>query len=568
MNDKKDLDLIIGKNRTEKAENYIKIPEESRFLNTVVIGTNHSGKTSKILPALAYQQISNGSNTTGCTFIVNNREEAFFIASLAQRLKRKTQLKIIKPSADLNTYQELIKNKEYNYEEMTKLIDYKQEIRNKSIVIIDLEINKYKDSSKMLLRKLLKHLYIDIQNVDVTLNRQHYLFIDDADEYIEDLEEILEYGDELNLATMLFINSFSKLNDNKKYIIEKNIKNYILLANLIKEDINYFAERYSIFNIAKQEDAENFDLILIKYKRLLALRPGNSIHYEIIIDRESNKREFGKCSFYNEYLKDEKQRESIYGIAKKIKKKNIIPDNNIPFKIEIDDFNKKFYPNSLEVEKSENSIESKPLSVKPTKNENIVAEAILDNINDIPELYNEETSSFDIDEMLIKNEVPITSENETIKKKKKKKKKKHNNQNEIILENTNENKNIDNKKEDNKLSNETINKVDENINKNQIDDEIIQFNPIEEYGHFNEYNIVEDDMEEPYLIEENNAIIDNNDDLLINVKNKPQKQERTIEDEFNDSIEGFAENEIKEEAKKTENKTYFDIDSLFDDEDE
>lgn len=606
MNEKINQDLKIGFiKEKEKRDSYITISEKSRYFNTAVVGLNTSDEKEKLIASFAKQQIQNGGNSTGCTFIVSGKEQAFFIASIAQRLKRKTQVKILKPSSDINTYKALIEDKEYNYDKMCKILDYKQEIRDKSIIIIDLEEFKYKEKSKALLRKILQHLYIDIQKTDKTLGRPHYLYIDDADEYIGNLKEILINGKDFNLTTTLFLNSISYLSKENQEIIENNVKNYIFMSNMSNSDTNYFSEKISNI-ISNINDFNNYEALLLSIKRSLNMTNNKTIHY--CISKDDGFPVYGRCLLYNAAYTTEEEFESIANIAKKIKKKSIIADNNIPFKLAVEEFNKKYYTSII----TKASLEEK--NIKPKQNEKNIKEivktqdeekqemtltdTIIENVNNIPSLYENETEVFDINTIIEEdintkkiNELNnAISDTEVIPKKKKKKKKKKKHLNSQIEENNEQTNNqteniisfveepMSNKEGMKDEVDEIIN-IEETIEIEKSDTTISEYEAVEQYENFDDYNIVDD---EPYLYEEEKAIIDeDNSEMIISIKRQENK-ERTIDDEFNETYEGFAEKVVEEtenevilpiqnEPVKEQNdtsKTYFDIDSLFDDEDE
>ena len=302
----------------------------------------------------------------------------------------------------------------------------------------------------------------------------------------------------------------------------------------------------------------------------------------------------GKTTLFNEYLKTEEERESVYGIAKKIKKKNIIPDNNIPLKIDIETFNKKYYPKQEEIiNQPTNSNDSNKIVSK-----NIVADAILDNINDIPGLYEDDNEKFDLGEFIQiednkDNKETLNEENQeniTPKKKKKKKKKKNRNIEIELSEELKENNIYDTPVEEmNKEEIVNVSHIENSINKKSIetsdiieteeedddiqeeceeDDDLVvstDLDPFKEYGNFEDYNVTEED--DDFYVDLNNE-----KDLTIKLSPKEKEEKSEIDSAFDNTIEGFAEKTIesteKIETKNTEDKsdkTFFNIDLLFDD---
>ena len=612
MDNKITQDLLIGINNN----NNIIIPEKNRPLNLAIIGTKNSGKTTKILPMLAKQQIEDGSNFVGCTFIVNDKEESYHLMAIANRLKKKTQLKVIKPSADIVTYKTLLADNPYDYDEMNALIDYKTEIRNKAIVVIDLEEEKYGEKSKRLLKKILYHLYIDIQNTDITLRRPHYLYIDDADEYISSLENLLKYNETYNLATTLFLSSFTNLRTKDQAIIESFVKNYIVLSNLLTSDIYYFAEKFSYYK--EFSSLEEYNLNKIKITKEIILRTPNIIIYNIIDNK--GLKQYGKCNLYNN-LNDDKENEAILNISKKIKKKMLIPDNNIPLKMGIDKFNEINYPKNIKNEQYEDVTES----VQKVSSNIDLGDAILDNIDNIPDLYKDEEENFDITKIVDINTGALDTSK---KKKKKKKKKKHSqilndvsdNVNDGINTNPNINKEnvIDSENTDNLdiinevndiISDSDVSKdIDDSINPEDSNDIKNIIKDVTENTIANEENQENDINEEINFTDINNEsskeeyLNDEDEDIIINIEHKNESKKSEIDDAFDNSLEKLAdaeeenyndfypeyipetayeidENNNDKNIKQSDtnlntssnnisddsNKTFFDIDSLFDD---
>lgn len=594
MNNKNNLNLSIGAPKDGKK---IIINEKNRFLNLAVIGTKNTGKTTKVMSSFAKQMIKDGTNEAGCTFIVNGKDEAFYIYSIAQRLKKKSQIRMFKPSVDINTYRAIVENDKYDYDKMANLIDYKKEIRDKSIIIIDVEEILYCDKSELLLKKILHHLFIDIQNTKETLNRPHYLFIDDADGYLDILKELLIYGEEYNLALTLFLNSVSELSERNQFLIKNTIKNYIILSDVSYEDAVYFSNR-----IKPLTDIENQTKNLIE---IMSMQKG-FVFYNIV--NENNHYEYGKCKFISEIITDDED-DSIMKNAKKIKKKLAIPDNNIPIKISTDDFNKKYYKEittkkSKEIFKEINDLDNQNTNTNyEEKATNVVADAILENVKNTSELYRTEKQEFDLNK-IIENTVPKNTEDikpieddEPVlkKKKKKKKKKKHNNNQEIssglevnpltelipITNDFNEVKDNDNSSE---IGSEIT--KESNIKEPVIDtlpvtqEETPIINTSKEIEKTEDIigDIVEEvafnpEIEETYSFDINDDT--DGDEMIISLQNVPEViKPKTIDEDLQDTIEIISEKEINEtipienNVDNNLNKTFFDINSLFDDEDE
>lgn len=82
-----DNKLIIGLNDKGKE---LFIPEKSRFLNTLVLGTKGTGKTTSVLPMFVEQDLKR--KNAGVTIICSTKEMSYNLYSLAKKYKRKILL--------------------------------------------------------------------------------------------------------------------------------------------------------------------------------------------------------------------------------------------------------------------------------------------------------------------------------------------------------------------------------------------------------------------------------------------------------------------------------------------
>lgn len=234
--------LILG--QTEK-KNDVFIAGTSRYLNTVVIGTKGTGKTTSILPFFAEQDIS--KKIAGCTFIVSDKEMAYNLYSICKQYKRKVHL--LKPSTNSEISNKFLWQTQYNYDYINEsIINYKEAIRKKEIVIIDMEVFKYKLDAIRATAMLLLQLRLDLQDTDITQRHSHFLYVDDAYYYMAFLDDLLKYGATYNLGTTLFLESRNQLLiENKDYrnVVEDHVRNIILLNKISMEDYHYYKELFS-----------------------------------------------------------------------------------------------------------------------------------------------------------------------------------------------------------------------------------------------------------------------------------------------------------------------------------
>ena len=289
--------LIIGVNEKKKD---LYIPESSRYLNSLVLGLKGTGKTSEVLPMFILQDLKN--KKAGATIILTKKEMAYSVYALAKKYKRK--VKLLKPSINNEISNKLLWQTAYSYDYINEfIINYKEAIKKKEIVIIDMEILKYKSEGLRAVAMLLLQLQLDIQETDITQKTPHYLYIDDAQYYLPFIEHLLSFSDNYNLGITLFMQSRSQfIKNGKDYtsIIDNNIRTTLLLNSLTVDDIKFYSERFY-----EHENLSNF------YNRKL-----NSFIYETL--DSTNKR---KCGIADFKIMSEEERKEMETKAKKARTK-------------------------------------------------------------------------------------------------------------------------------------------------------------------------------------------------------------------------------------------------------
>lgn len=362
-----DASLVIGLDINQESE--IKLTSDVRQTGFAVIGTKNSRKSSYLLPTFAKQDIILGDKI-GSTFITNGIDDSYTICAVARHMKRKTQLTIIKPSYDARVYEEIINDKPYDFDRINSFFDYATLVREKNIIVIDSEEYKYGKLAENFIRKILLHIFISIQNRKITLNREHYLYIDTADKYIKDIERILLYGSTFNLNTTIFLESRDRLDDEAKNIIDINIKNVMLLSNLVSEDATYFN-----------------DIIMDKNN----LGNPDVFFYKILNNNKKIEKGYGNLAS----TIDDKEFKSLDSVNKTMKKEEKISDNNIPLQILTNEFNKKYY---FENKIAANNIPAIEFNENDTYTDNVqdnlpnkidIKDTIIKNILQAKEPYND-----------------------------------------------------------------------------------------------------------------------------------------------------------------------------------
>ena len=233
--------LVIGQN---EKKNDLFISENSRYLNMAVIGSKGTGKTTSLLPFFAEQDIS--KKLSGSTFIVSDKEMAYNLYSICKQHKRKVHL--LKPSINNEIANKFLWKTEYDYDYINeKIINYKEAIRRKEIVIIDMEVFKYKLDAIRATSMLLLQLRLDLQDTDITQRHSHFLYVDDAFYYMKFLEDLLMYGSTYHLGLILFLESRNQLynmNKDMRYMLDNHVRNLILLNKITIDDFHYYGEMF------------------------------------------------------------------------------------------------------------------------------------------------------------------------------------------------------------------------------------------------------------------------------------------------------------------------------------
>lgn len=305
----------------------IELSEESRFLNTLVLGKKKSGKTNNLMLSFVKQDLENSD--CGLTIITSKKDIAYTIAAMAKEAGRKNKdIIVLKPSASFNVINEMLWMKEYNYEQIASMIDYKDAIKKKKVIIIDMEYSKYRDYALRATAMLLMQLQLDMQDVKKTMKRKHFVYIDDAISYFPFIELLLTTGEEYNVATMLFMQSREELNvfKNKETyfsLLDNNVRN-IIYTSAINYNDALFYHKQLIFKKTIPLNTDNTELKILLYVKnnpnLVAVKEdmkGNSVsvfsHYGMetmmnrttgniiykIISKNGN-RQIGECKTYRQ----------------------------------------------------------------------------------------------------------------------------------------------------------------------------------------------------------------------------------------------------------------------------
>lgn len=317
LNDEK-FKLHLGK--SDKNRDFY-IPETSRYLNTIVVGTKNTGKTYEVLPIMAKQDMEN--KECGATFVVTKKEMAYFLYSMAKHCGRSVEL--IKPSANIKA-ENLLWQDKYNYDYVNdNVINYKEAIKKKKIIIIDMEYGKYKSHSLRATAMLLTQLQLDMQDIFDTLKRPHFVYIDDAQYYIPFVETILTMGEDYNVGVTLYIQSRNQLKHSVKdytSMIDNNIRNIILMNGLSVFDVEYYQKQFYDKNINAMVNRKHVEVLYETVNKENVRKNGSGTL--CVLDEEYREMLQGKAlALKKKFSKKKKKTE------KKISKENEQLNNNV-----------------------------------------------------------------------------------------------------------------------------------------------------------------------------------------------------------------------------------------------
>lgn len=292
--------LILGSKGSMNKKTYITLSDARRMLGLLVMGIKNSGKSTYLLPSFIKQDLE--KKDKGMTIIVSKKDMAYTIYAMAKEAKRKVRL--LKPSVDFKLAEDFIYTNEWHYDYVNNnIIDYKEAIKAKEIIIIDMEYSKYRDYAIRMTALLLFQLQADMQNTDCTLKRPHYVYIDDAEKYLPYIELLLTYGDDYNVATTLFCQSRSQFKyKGQDYtdLIDNNVRNLILLNGITYADARFYAEHFALKtgNLKEFQEEKDMDLKLRISEenrfKLLVGREDGRLCYEIIA--ANGQRKTGDCT--------------------------------------------------------------------------------------------------------------------------------------------------------------------------------------------------------------------------------------------------------------------------------
>lgn len=243
----------------------IHVTEKSRQLNTLVLGIKGTGKSENVLPSFAKQDFT--ADEAGCTFIVGTKDMAYTLYALAKLSgKKKKDIIMLKPSVNM-VVNSLFDMNEYDYDKIAGLIDFKEAIRKKKVVIIDMEWEKYRNYAIKATAMLMIQLQMDMQDTKCTSKKPHNIYIDDAYLYLPFIELFLVASKSYNLSVTLLMQSrrqFTQGGVDYSTLIDNNVRNLILMNGITYEDAEFYRKSLIFTKMFSKNDSSKMETF-IKY---------------------------------------------------------------------------------------------------------------------------------------------------------------------------------------------------------------------------------------------------------------------------------------------------------------
>ena len=404
-----DISLRLGKtvqNRSLKPDEVFKsrdviICNEAREGTTLFLGMAGSGKSQYILPVIFKQDVAR--KDYGMTVIVNQKDTAYTLYAMAKEAKRKVIL--LKPSTNYAVFNPLLNQSEWNYDYINRnIINYKQAIKDKAIVIIDMEYDFYRNDAVRATTLLLLQLQTDMCMTKETHKNRHLVYIDDCQHYLPFIGMMIECGNSYNVSCSLFFQGRNQFIANgKDYtgFIDNNVKNTFLMNNINYEDAKYYSEKLCPAGIEYKDNL--FTFMHMPFGRFV---------YDLQTENYQRAAGLGQLLGINKE-DDERIKKSAIKFRKKLTKQKDVEINSQLLQPEIqalyDEYQSRLKKSKL---KAQENPESSPESTKQSADETPVS--TLENIKEVteekPETTHEESKAKEPE-----NEIDVLSQLNTLK---------------------------------------------------------------------------------------------------------------------------------------------------------
>lgn len=239
-------ELELGKIGTEAKELFA-FSLESRLRNIAIYGAKGAGKSHFMLPFLANQQTE--GDDEGATFIVHSRKTALLLYEMAARYNREVILVTAKEAVFFSPayHDGAIRITPYDFTVSSVavhgVVDFAQAMAEKKIIIIEMSVaenDRGVRATIQLLNDIQANMYKN------STETPHFVYIDNAEMYLEHISKLLQMGAEFGIGTVLFFQSRDYLSKSMPAMLalaEGNIRNHILMGDLVHEDNLYFERR-------------------------------------------------------------------------------------------------------------------------------------------------------------------------------------------------------------------------------------------------------------------------------------------------------------------------------------
>lgn len=211
-----------------------------RMQNIAFYGSKGSGKSHHVLPMLANEQLDRRNE--GALFIIEDSNISWMLFALAKKYHR--EVLFLSPTCHTGM-KELIDFGVSNVSDVDNMIDFKEVLQQKKIVIIDAEPYRYQKKSVDLVATLLMNLQTNMHHN--SHETPFFVYVEDGDLYLPYMKDLITYGEQFGIGSTIFFQGRALMNAQSpvlSYFVEANIRTTVLMNALIYDDFKYFKERF------------------------------------------------------------------------------------------------------------------------------------------------------------------------------------------------------------------------------------------------------------------------------------------------------------------------------------
>ena len=331
--------------------------DDARQFNLAVFGTKNARKVPLLFYLLMQDLVR---KDTGITVFVNTPGLALELYAMA-KVKAEEQakkegkknsgriVKLISPFTSLDAYNTLVYSKEWNPELIKeKVLDYERLIKQKAVVIVDMEQSKLGKYAV----KANAFMLMQLQSAMVSLDKsvRHLVYMDGADDYIPYMKGLLKNGEFYGFSSILFINSLTGLAPESRQLIEEQVRNFIVLSGITYADAYHFSQRYGMRNGKKEQEFLDRDYNQFTYE-ILGVEKFNRIVGTGVLRKitEADERKFEEAA--NNYSKKIIKKSIVNGTEKHMLLsdeenllKKLVSSIELPFENVLDDIKDQVIP--------------------------------------------------------------------------------------------------------------------------------------------------------------------------------------------------------------------------------